>query len=137
MQDLSRTSSGTSSTFSAENKDSTTILKGQPVAIHSSGTGIVRANATNNTKNTIGLAGQDVAQGFSSPVSISGPFSMADWTNVTGSSLLASIAVYYLDTVAGKLTTTPPVATGNVVQFVGRALAPDTLDLAIEQTTLL
>lgn len=137
MQDLSRTTGTSAPAFSAQNKDSVTILKGQPVAVHSSGTGIVRASATNNGKNTIGLVAQDIDINFSGNVSTSGPLTQADWTNVTGGSLLATIAVYYLDTVAGRLTVTPPTATGNVVQFVGRALTPNTLDIAIEQTTLL
>lgn len=135
MQDLSRPSKSPSIT--AENKETFTILKGQAVASHPSGNGIILANATANTKNAIGVAGQDIAPAAAGKVILDGPFQLADWSSVTGVTILAPLAVYYLDVTSGKLMTSPPSTPGSVVQVVGRAIAPDTLDLMVSTTVLL
>lgn len=137
MQDLSRPVKAPS--ISALNKGLVTIRRGQAVAGHSSGTGIILANSTTNSKNAIGLAAQDVAAGAIGTVILDGPFQMTDWTNVIGVASLAALAVYYLDTVDGKLSTVPPsvAGIGNIVQFVGRSISTDTLDLTIEPSVVL
>jgi len=123
--------------FTDENKDGVTVDAGMAVAAHSSGTGFLRANATDNTKNAIGLLQTDTASLSSGPVQVDGPFTLSDWTAVTGSATLAALGVYFLDTVAGKLTATPPSSGGNVVQKIGRAISPTTLEIEVEVAILL
>ena len=130
-------SGGEASYLTAENKDSVSILKGQPVTPHPSGTGIIRASAADNTKNAIGLAFEDVAPGFSVRIITSGPFQMSDWTPVTGTVTLAALAIYYLGTDLGTLVTIPPDVPGAVNQFSARAVAPDILDISIEPAIVL
>jgi hypothetical protein len=137
MQDLSRPTKPPQIT--AQNKGLVTILKGQAVAAHSSGTGIILANASTSSKNAIGLAGQSIAPSASGIVILSGPFTLSDWTAITGTVSLSALAVYYLDVTDGQLSTSPPsvAGSGNVVQFTGRSISVDTLDLLIDPAILL
>lgn len=128
---------GQSENFTAENKDAVTILAGQPVTIHSSGTGIVLADATVKATACVGLALVDVAPTVIGVVSTDGPFTLADWTSVIGAVTLATKGRYFLDDVAGKLTTTPPTAFDNISQFVGKALSPTRLEINIEDVKII
>lgn len=123
--------------YEAENKDSVTLNAGQPVATHSSGTGVVRANATDNSKPACGLVKTGSAAAVASKIQTDGLLTLADWTNATGTTALSAGARYYLSATVGLLTTTPPSSTGNVVQLVGKAVSLDTLRLEIEEEILL
>lgn len=130
MQDLSRQSVPLFVT--SENKDAVIIRAGQPVANHPSGSGIIRASGTDNSKNAIGQALEDISPGFSGKIITAGALQLPDWTNVIGSVTLAALGVYYLDTFPGHLSTLAPITTGNAVQLVGRTIAPDTIKVALE-----
>jgi len=123
--------------YNAENKDIVTVLRGQPVTVHSSGTGFVRANASDNTKHTVGLLDVDTNVGASNNIITDGVFYMGDWTNVIGSATLAPKSDYFLDTVSGKLTTTPPIVPGQVSQPIGHSLSLTSLSVEIEDAILL
>src|SRR5438046_2469988 len=118
-------------TFSAENKDAT-FVPGQPLAVHSSGVGLVRANATDNNKNAVGLAVFGASIGNSETVQTNGVFRLGNWTHVTGSEALAPLAAYFLDAAGGLLTITPPSVAGQVVQRVGVAVSGTELELNLE-----
>lgn len=123
--------------FSAQNKDSGTLPAGAPVAIHSSGVGIVGASAADASRPAIGILPAPVAAGFSGLVALSGPVTLADWTAATGATTLAARATYFLSATAGRLATTPPATPGQVVHRVGVAVAPDTLDVQVRSPILL
>jgi hypothetical protein len=123
--------------FTAQNVDSATLAAGAPLAINSNGIGVVRANATTNAKPAVGLAQASTAPAATATVITSGLVLLSDWTAVTGTQSLAPRGVYYLGTTAGTLTTTPPSGTGQVVQQVGIAATPGTLDVAIAPPILL
>lgn len=124
-------------TFTAENKDSVTILAGQPVSAHSSGTGIIRAVATANTTRVLALATESIAAGATGTFLASGMLTLTDWTSVTGATTLVARATYLLSATTATLTTTAPTTTGYIVQQVGSSVAPDTLHVFINQTILL
>lgn len=130
-------SSGSAPTYTAENKDSVGFSPGAPVAVHPSGVGVVRADATGNGKNAVGLAVVGVAVGFAETVQTGGVFALADWTAVIGTPGLAAKAVYYLAATPGMLTATPPGLPGNVVQVVGRSVSATELELVLAPTVLL
>jgi hypothetical protein len=112
-------------------------LTGQPVAIHSSGVGVVLASAANNSKNAIGLATEDIAPTFSGVILVDGPLTLADWTNVIGSVTLATKATYWLSATAGLLTTSAPTTIGQIDQVVGKSVSTDTLEIKISESVLL
>jgi hypothetical protein len=124
-------------TYSSQNKDVVQIKQGQIVAVHPSGTGIVRAGAIDNAKNGVGLAAADTDPTFSGDVQVGDVFEMSDWTNVVGVPTLLPLASYFLSTVLGQLTTTPPNVDGQVVQVIGRAVSTTQLKLEIEEPILL
>ena len=63
-----------------------------------------------------------------------GQVSRDDWTPVAGTEELTPGLSYYLHpTVAGMITETPPSLPGQYVVHLGKATAPKTLDLRIEQ----
>lgn len=67
-----------------------------------------------------------------------GVVSISDWTPAIGTANLVVGCTYFLDPVTpGQLTTTAPVASGQVVAAVGRATASQVLDLTITQPILL
>lgn len=123
--------------FTAENKDVATIKAGQPVAIHSSGTGVVRANATTSGKECVGLAMADIAVAVSGDIQTDGQLTLADWTDATGAATLAARATYYLDTTAGKLATASPGTVGNISQSCGSEVTTTTLDIRLRYPILL
>lgn len=121
--------------FPAENQDTVTILRGQVVAVHPDG--IWRANASDDSRNAVGLMSEDTAVGSSNNVVTDEVFTMADWTNVTGEPSLNPGDIYFLDIVSGKLTTTAPSVPGQVAQQVGRAISSIALDIECEEAILL
>lgn len=124
---------GDSETFTAENKDTVTILAGQAVTIHSSGDGVTRASGTTKATYCVGLALMDIPVGVVGVVSTDGPFDKTDWTNVTGTVNLVAKGRYFLDTTLGHITTTPPTAFDNISQFIGKALSPTKFEINIEE----
>lgn len=118
--------------ISSTNRSVSTIQAGQPCAIYSGGLGFVPANATDNTLMAVGLAQAAIAPTAAGIVQTSGPLQLSDWTAVTGTATLSPRAKYWLDVTAGRLTSTPPSARGNVLQPIGEAVASDTLLIQIQ-----
>lgn len=128
---------GIQGVFSAQNKDTVAIKKGMPVATHSSGTGVVKAIAVNNSKPCIALAKEKVVNTFSGEYVTDGIFTMSDWTDVTGTVLLEAKAIYFLSTDAGKITTLSPSVSGMISQEIGRAVSTKEMEITIKQSILL
>lgn len=118
--------------FTGTNNDSVTIFKGQPLAV-----GIVRASAADDTKNAVGLAGETALSGASIPVQAGGTVSQADWTAVTGTTLLSPGFDYFLSVASGLLSLSQPVVSGQIVQPVGTALSTTTMLVEIDTPILL
>lgn len=124
--------------YSGENKDSVTVSAGMAVAVHSSGTGFVRARANAVATKAVGLLRADTIATVGGDVQTTGMFQLADWTAIIGSTSLTARTNYYLDpTTAGKLTATAPTTVGQIVQLVGVSVSADTLDLTVEPPILL
>jgi len=122
---------GTDATFNATNKSGSTIYNGMPVAVHSSGIGVVKADATNDQNPAIGIAITTGANNAAIDIQTGGTVEVSDWTAITGTTTLAAKGRYYLDTTAGTLTTTPPASASNILQLVGVAVSDTTLEISI------
>lgn len=127
---------GAGATFTAENKDVTTIFKGQPVTIHSSGVGVVLADADVASRPCDGIAGEDIAVAMSGTIVTEGTLTQPDWTLVTGEATLAPKATYFLSRVEGTLLPAPDSG-ATILQSCGRELTPDTLEVSIKAKILL
>jgi len=127
---------GSASTFSAENKDGTTISAGMACAMHSSGVGIIHADNTDNSKNAVGLAISDIPASASGLVQTSGTMVLSDWTIPTGASSFPALSPQFLGA-AGAMTTVPTTTVGNGLQIVGRPIGPQTLEILAEPGILL
>lgn len=114
----------------AENKAGVTIYAGQAVTQHSSGTGYVLASRSAMLTAAVGIATTTAAPGTSLTVALAGPVTAEDWTAATGAATLSPRAEYLLG-YAGALTVAPTIAAPDIIQFVGRAIAPDTLRIDI------
>jgi hypothetical protein len=77
--------------------------------------------AAGTSSEPIGLATQGAVVGKPEVVQVMGPFTLLDWTAVTGTATLTLLADYFTSATPGMLTTTP----GG--QFVGVALSALTL----------
>ena len=121
--------------FPAVNEDTATIFKGQVVAVHPNG--VWRANASNDTRNAVGLMSEDTPVGATNNVVTDEVFTMEDWTQVIGKTNLDPGEIYFLDLVSGKMTTTAPSVPGQVAQQVGRAISSIALDIECEEAILL
>ena len=86
--------------------------------------GLVLANATDNTKPARGFVMSPYSSSASARVFLIGSV-------ITGLTVTAG-AEYYLDTTGGAITSTPPAAAGNLVQSVGAA--PDATSLVFMPT---
>lgn len=123
--------------YNAENKAAGTLVRGTAVATHSSGVGIIAAIASGLSRPCVGLLTEDTAPTFAGAVQKDGLFVLADWTPVTGSVTLVR-GPYYLDPgTPGMLTSIAPTADGDLVQPVGYAVAPDTLEVEIANSVYL
>ncbi len=125
--------SGAAPTFQAENRTGSSFLIGQPLATHSSGSGVVLASAWSFGGACIGVATIGVDPGEDETVQYSGLLSLNDWTAILGTVNLAPQAVYYLSTTAGTLSLTAPTIPGLIVQPVGRAVSGTQLELIPNQ----
>jgi hypothetical protein len=125
------------SAFCAENKSGGTITRGQPCAMHVSGTGVVLAGAASAGRLATGLAAETVANAVAGLVRTEGILELSDWTAAVGSAALTPGSEYWLSTTDGLLTSTAPTGTGEKVQRVGRALNQTQLDLQIGESILL
>lgn len=81
----------------------------------------------------VGLANEDVNATFVGDVFCSGPLVLTDWTEATGSVSLSTGSNYFLDSVAGKLTTTVQTASGHVNTYIGQAVNATTLFVSPEK----
>lgn len=124
--------------FAAQNKDIVTILRGQWVAIHSSGSGVVLANAANTSKPAVGQMSQDTNVGATQNVVTDEVFTLSDWSNVIGTTNLTSPASYFLSAErSGYMTTIAPTTQGQVAQCLGRTISTTQFDIEVEEAILL
>jgi hypothetical protein len=125
-----------SSGYSAE-ADSI-IAIGSPVYVKANThVDLAMANAA-STSLVAGIATSVAAIGHAAFYNTDGFVTKADWTAITGTSLLTPGADYYLSSsTAGMLTTVAPTSTGLYVTPVGRAVTTTILDIEIEQNILL
>lgn len=118
---------GETAGYDAENVGAVPLAIGVPVAVGPAGTGIVGASAADNTKPAVGLLAQATQPGFAGQVQTAGVLTLLDWTAATGAAALSIRAPYFLDVLAAKLTTVPPTGSGQIVQYLGRAVGPQSL----------
>ena len=116
--------------FSSQNKDTTTLLPGQPVTMHSSGVGVVRASAWCGLQ-AVGIVTTATAPGFAVALRAIGMLTLDDWVAVTGFPLLTPRSIYYLSLTAGQLTDIPTVASGTLLQVIGNAVSLNQLQINI------
>lgn len=102
-------------------------------AVYSSSTGhvdLALADALATSK-VAGIVTEDVNSGGTAKYAPAGAVEIDSWGLTEGSQ-------YYLsDSVAGELVTSAPTSSGSVVQWIGRALASDTLLVDVEPSVLL
>lgn len=110
-------------------------MRGQAVA--TSALGAVLADASDNTKNCVGLVGQAAGAGEPVNFQLSGDFYLDDWTAIVGAASLTPNENYFLSTTAGQLTLTPPSVVGEIVQLVGMAISAKTLRIELQPSVLL
>lgn len=113
------------------------IVKGQPVYLKPNGH-IALAVASGMPHSSVaGLAMQGISTGFSGIYNATGSIVQEDWSEVTGTPLLAPGSFYYLSaSQSGRLTTIAPTSSAYVVP-VGRAGSTTRLDIAIGYPILL
>lgn len=115
-----------------------TIKIGNPLYL--TGVGHVnpaRADAAGTTQ-VVGLSITDTAPGFTCNYLTEGRIERSDWTDIAGVTNLSAGVTYFLDpTLTGRITSTAPMATGQYVVRVGRAVNTTTLDIEIELPILL
>lgn len=137
MSGVLNASNSAGASYPTTNVGGATVSAGMCVATHSSGVGIVLANASDNSLNCVGLATADISSSSSGTIQTTGTITLSDWTAATGSSTLAPKAVYFLDVTNGLLTTTPPSTLGQIVQSIGRSVSPTALELDIQPSVIL
>jgi hypothetical protein len=113
------------------------ILAGQPVYADAVTGQLKLGNAGSiATSRIIGLASANVSATFAVTVNFL-VMSLTDWTNIVGTTYLLKGQMYYLDLISGKLTTSAPTNTGNVVIQAGSALSNTDLEISISGQILL
>lgn len=127
---------------SKQNDNASAITIGQPVYVKSNGNvDLARANAL-GTSNVLGLVrDSSIASSAVGLIQTDGVLTAttAEWDAVTGETGgLTAGSVYYLSaSTAGRLTTTAPTSSGQLVVRVGVALSNTELEISIDQPILL
>lgn len=114
-----------------------TINVGQPVYISSSNTVNLADASSLNTSHVLGLAISDASANTTVIVLSEGKVERFDWTSIVGTANLVVGAVYYLDTTAGQMVTTPPTGDGDHVVRCGLAVNTTTLDIEVNEVAIL
>jgi len=109
------------------NVDAVQIKAGQ--AVTSISTGVELANPANTSTLAIGLALGNINIGDPGVIVTAGQFSLDNWTDVIGSINLTVGSTYFLSSISGKLSTTPPSGLTN--QIVGKAITTKILSLTL------
>lgn len=101
--------------FTKTNNEMTdTLYPGMAVKLNDA-SGVVKANATYEATYAIGMCMSQADASESVTVIFSGLYTLADWTQATGSTDLIVGETYYLsDTDSGMLVTTPPTNTQRI-----------------------
>lgn len=120
-------------TIDLENKEAFTILTGQPVALHTSGVGIMLAQAFTPFRACIGLAAEDIPTLTVGPVRTEGVQSQLDWTASIGTSTFPpGTPRWFLSTVTPGTFQTAEPGSGTLLQLVGISPTPTELDIRLE-----
>jgi len=108
------------------NRDTSTFSVRNCIGLDSNGS-YIKANATDNTKPAFGFV--KIVDSGAGEIVIFGP--------LDGFASLTPNAIYYLDTVDGGITSTPPSGNGNIKQKVGRAMTATRLFVRISDEIVL
>jgi hypothetical protein len=126
--------------FALPNAEATTLEPGTPVADFA-GLGARRGVCTSLALSEIvGLVTIATAATLYTPLQQAGPLVLttAQWDARTGQTGgLTPGAAYYLDVVAGRITTSAQTQPGRALTAIGTAIAPTTMLLAITRPILL
>lgn len=122
--------------FTKVNAEAFSIQAGQPVALEA-GTDCVLASCASITTRAVGVAYAVTGSGNQVLIKTQGRHTLSDWSNVIGSVSLTPDADYYLGEIPGVLTTSPIDLPSYVLQFVGRAVGPQTLLLDLARPIIL
>lgn len=115
--------------FPAQNKEAFTINAGQPVKIHSSGSGVVLAQADVYGNRCEGLAAASITAGSTGYIITHGVITISNWSVPTGGSatLTAGTQWFLAAGSAGLIATSPPTGASNIIQYVGRQVTSTSL----------
>ena len=123
---------GVSSTLT--NVDIANLPAGTVVCAQSGG--FVRASSP--LRPAMGLITTAINVGTGGLVQVGGTLTLNDWTLILGAVNLVPRQLYYLDPLnPGKLTTTVPIATGQICQVVGQGLTGSTLAILVQYPIVL
>lgn len=120
--------------FDGEDKSAGGLGAGTAAAAHPSGSGVTAAAATGLP--AVGLVVTSAGPGMTATVRAAGVLTLDDWTAAAGAVSLTAAGVYFLGP-AGAITLTPPTAPGSRLQVVGRAVGPQSMELALTPGILL
>lgn len=114
-----------------QNVTGATFTKGAAIARGPAAVGFILADNSIDVNKAIGLACEFSEAGRGAIVQLSGPFCLFDWTEIAGTVQLLPRTTYYLDSVPGKITPTPP-GSPDLIQRIGYSLSPFVLNLTLE-----
>lgn len=119
--------------FSKVNGEAFSIQAGQLVMLDGS-SNVKLAQADDFAHHAVGFAKATVGSGDSVYVQTGGLVTLADWTNVLGTTSLTVGVDYFLNpSAAGFITDSPPSTAGMVLQYVGKAVTAQKLLVELER----
>lgn len=125
-----------SGTFTATNQHGATVRKGAPLKLVTNGCDLAQANSATNR--AIGVNSADCNSGQPATIIRQGVVTSSDWTAVTGSSQLVANSDYCLvQGSAGMLSTSIPMGSGDIQQWIGKAISTDSLLVDVQLPILL
>jgi len=114
-----------------------TVLVGQPVYVSGNNTVNLADASSVNTSDAIGLVLAGASANETATILTEGSVNQADWTNVIGATSLSPGSLYFLDTTAGKMSTTAPSVDGQVVVKMGTAITITKFDIEVNKVAIL
>jgi hypothetical protein len=127
--------SGGSSEFDAIAGE--TVFVGQPVYVVSNNT-VNLADASDTTMaKAIGFVTQSATANTAVVVQTDGLFELANWEAIIGAISLTPGSTYFLSTVTGQMSTTPPTGDGDTVVTMGTAVSTTKFDIEVNEVAIL
>jgi hypothetical protein len=110
-----------------------TVAVGQPTFISGNNTVNLADASLSTTANVLGLVSVGASASNTATVLSEGSVDQADWTSVIGTTNLTPGSIYYLSATTGKMSTTKPSGSADIIIQLGTAVSITKFNIEVQE----